>query len=290
MVESYQKRRAQELSMPTEGIGKRYNTEELMQFVEVAEAYTAEVFMHTWHNIWKAWGKILDVKVVVPECDRTPEEVQVLESRGRMLIYLPPLLSTAENLPQLQGLIPAQDQSSRGWVDAGRSRIINHYEQHGWLSVESAHQLYEEPKSKAWLSSPFHSMHEDLRSIQEQIQKLQEAALYRKSGLESGKLVGQTINTYILGSLFSKLLTGKYFDQHEREHPSLLFGSAIQDNPNDPNDYIPYGREGVIWSYCGPIDYHLARTVELKVPIEPSKILTPRQLFHSIGAYKKVSL
>lgn len=200
-----------------------------------------------------------------------------------MLIYLPTSLSAAEDLPRLQDLLVVKNPLVRReerLVDfyikvymnpPGQKRlywITNFYEQDGWLSVESSLRLSEE--------YPYRSGGKTPQPIPE--------ALERKARVYSGKLVGQTANTYILGSIFSELVVGKLFD--EEHFSSLLFGSAAHELENEVDTYnIPYADSEKIWSWVGCIDYSLARTVELRRLLPSDQIVLPEQRFQ---AYKEV--
>lgn len=162
----------------------------------------AERQMNIWQGFYDFINERSGLQLTVPPLDRTEAEVKELEARGRMLVYVHPEISTAKAIPTLALTLPGVD-----------SRVSNKYknkiDQHGWLDVEKS------------VETPHVGI-----SPEETIQKLKE------DGLEP-----QTVNTYLIASVFSRFINGEYFDptaldkQGARGASSLLAGTGFYKYP-----------------------------------------------------------
>lgn len=150
---------------------------------EYKRAHTPELIRYTWEAIWTAWGRHIGLNVQVDSLDYSKEEVGELEAENRVLIYVPEELSQQESRYRLfQSFSKMQDDEVEDYHKVG-NKIENLAKQFGWMSVEIGRDA---PQMDA-----YHQLIE----------------LFINKGLE-----GQTLNTYIIGAQFSRLITGHYFD------------------------------------------------------------------------------
>lgn len=255
-----------------EGTGKRYSAGDLENFYGRAEARYEELFPqvklqrfvnefktqpHTqeavtaiWGNMWEVMGGVTGSRITVAECDRTNEEIAELEANGRMLVYVPKELSGADQAKRLLPLVLPDPQAQKA-NNLSSHAFVNVVEQSGWVSVEATPRL---PHSKV----------EDEVVIRDRV--------------ESGELQGQTVNTYLVGTLFSRLMNGSYLDEgNQYPYAGLVIGSRMNDAiDGKPARYIPYvqsstDKEGnmtnlLFWSWGGDMSPRQLRTAELKNP------------------------
>lgn len=261
----------QESNLGPQSTGKRYSEKDLKSFYKRAEARYEELFpqvklqrfvsefktqSHTkeavtalWSNMWKVMDRVTGTRVTVAECDRTNKEIAELEANGRMLVYVPKELSEVDQAKHLLPLV-LPDLKAQKASNLSSDDFTNIVEQSGWVSIEATARL---PHSRA----------EDEVTIRDSV--------------ESGELQGQTINTYLIGTFFSKLLNGVYFDEGDLYHPytAIILGSRKNEtHDGKPVRYLPYARcstdrEGNIsnlsfWSYWGDISPRQIRTAEPK--------------------------
>lgn len=130
-------------------------------------------------------------RIVVPECDRSASELKELKDQGRIVIYNPGL-----SLEKLIEIWPNYKNKKRFQLGA---MDLSKIPQSGWLDIESS------------IESPY------LDITEEQL----EAYFWPK------KKEGQTVTTYLIGSLLMKELTGRYFDEFNTF--SRLTGTRYKD-------------------------------------------------------------
>lgn len=145
------------------------------------QPHTPELITRVWQTIWGVDGQKAGLVIEVSVCDRTQEELVKLEQEGRMLVYVPPELSTQENRHLLGEMFPKMKSYS---TEKGNP-VTSEPNQYGWVDVE------------ANVEAPNTNTNEGkLRS------------LFASQGRE-----GVSLNSYIIASQFSKRVEGKYFDE-----------------------------------------------------------------------------
>lgn len=144
------------------------------------QPHTPELITRVWQTIWGVDGQKAGLVIEVSVCDRTQEELVKLEQEGRMLVYVPPELSTQENRHLLGEMFPKMKSYS---TEKGNP-VTSEPNQYGWVDVE------------ANVEAPNTNTNEgELRS------------LFASQGRE-----GVSLNSYIIAAQFSKRVQGKYFD------------------------------------------------------------------------------
>lgn len=155
------------------------------------QPHTPELVTATWDRVWQVWGERIDSKFAVPPLDRTPEELEAIEQSGNMMVYVPEKQASHENR-HLFGKIFPRMLDERG--EKVIARVINKHNQGGWYDIETR------------LASLVYSTEETLAK-----------KLLIPELLKSQKRAGQRLGTYIIGSQFSKEVTGYYFDENSTE-------------------------------------------------------------------------
>lgn len=99
LIAAMLKARGQDVPLPSEeaAIQARFDAERLVrQQYEIAireyklNQHTPAFLTDTWQAVYKQWSKGLGIQIgVIPPCDRTPEEIQELEEKGRLVFYVP---------------------------------------------------------------------------------------------------------------------------------------------------------------------------------------------------------
>ncbi len=143
--------------------------------------HTYKLITEVWRRFWNWRMEKKLVEIYVPPCDRSSEEIRELEEEGRMLIYVPPVFSASEGLRRLNDFFVSYEAAGLPKAED----IINNHEQHGWLDVEKSLRAPHIGKGEATI-----------------------ALLESERGWKV-----QTLNTYIIGSEFSQLVSGHCFDE-----------------------------------------------------------------------------
>lgn len=166
-----------------------------------------EIVTGFWKLLWKIaierarLNGIAVPDIEVTDCDRNDGELAEIRRQDRMLVYLPPQLSHADNVPTLRAMFGAM-----GGFYARYENIENLVDQHGWLDIEATWKTPNTGKSVDELTQMFESDH----------------------------LQGQTVNTYLLSGLVIQLLSGQVQETESRSEGSLerkesiLLGSRIR--------------------------------------------------------------
>jgi len=173
---------------------------------------TTELVDTTWQRIWKIWGESINHAFQVPSCDRTSEELVELQKEGKAVLLVPDELYTKEGLVRLGRIFP----NMRSWSVSEETTVINDHDNGGAIAIEMA------------IDPPHRNTNET-----------QALAILKKQGLR-----GQRLATYIIGSQFSKLLTGRYLD--EGSTSSRLLGSRRKDSVLSAG-FVSSGFLGVGW-------------------------------------------
>jgi len=161
----------------------------------------------TWSELWKSenWGDDF-YEYDVPDCDRTSDEIEELHDEGRMMVYVPPALSTKESrFLLLQEFEPYVTVSNGEEV-----RGVNTKEQSGWIDVEYDVR-YDHPTRGLTPSEA-------------------------DTALQKRGRTGQTLNTYIVASVFHRLIYGQFFDDLV---PSRITGTNHAGHPIYISYYQP---------------------------------------------------
>ncbi|GEM_PF-2706009 len=146
---------------------------------------TPELVDGTWKTMWTYLGEELgEHQFAVPSCDRSSLELEELRVQGREVLLVPDEIMTPEGLVFLGKVIPHR-YAPNGilWPEYAIREIQNGDSRGGAIDVEMTNR-----------PNP------NLTSAE--LKKLLE---------EQGR-AGQRFATYVIGSFFSRLLSGKYFD------------------------------------------------------------------------------
>lgn len=156
---------------------------------------TPEHINDFWQAFWRNGEEVLSQKGIdhsfqVPTCDRTVEELAELQKENKGVLLVPDELYTQKGLILLGNMFPKMES----WVVQEGTKVVNNTDKGGSIDIEMN------------LDSPNRDTNEK--------QTLDVIEKQRRSP--------QRLSTYIVGSQFSKLLTGHYFDE---ETASRLPGS-----------------------------------------------------------------
>jgi len=138
-------------------------------------------------------------EVNIPECDWTEEEIvtPIIGLRGiiqpGIMIYLPEMYNDASGLIRLGTRFPALTCTA---TEVGGS-VISEHRPSGWYQIEAISEPPNPSSTEEALRGHFKHQNRD----------------------------GQTLQAYVLGSQFSKLVFGRYFD--DDYSASRLLGSRI---------------------------------------------------------------
>lgn len=138
---------------------------------------TPEIVNTTWKTLWAEWGKRVNLTFKVPSCDRTSEELSQLQKENRAVLFIPDNV----NLVMLGKIFPQM----RSWAVQEGTTVADEQSKGGSIDIEM-----------------------DLDSPNRNTTESQARDLIKSQGRD-----GQRLKTYIIGSQFSKLLTGHYFDE-----------------------------------------------------------------------------
>ena len=154
-----------------------------------SKPHTPEFLTATFQAIWKEReARVTDLlgKPLAPvvTCDRSSDQIAVLERVGRRLGYLPPELATQESRHILGVIFP--DMQSHSVKE--ENKVTNEQVRSGWFDYE------------ATTDAPYAGTTED---------QLRES-------LEGKGRSGMNVTEYILAGQDHKLLTGRYLDEGPR--------------------------------------------------------------------------
>lgn len=193
-----------------------------VQEYSAAKVHTPNLINHTWQGLWKVIGKAIGFKYKVPLCDRTTEELARLQKESRAVLLLPGNIYTPDGLVRLGGAFPLM----RSWTTDPKEvvKISHSSTEGGSIDIEMS------------LDAPYRT-----------------SEGYRQQELVDRITVdgrsGQRFPTYLVGSEFSQLLTGQYFDINTW---SRLPGSSYEGNLLDAASFFHSGGRAVILSRWGP--------------------------------------
>ncbi len=169
-----------------------------VQEYSAAKIHTPDLIDHTWQGIWKVIGERVGYEYQVPACDRTPEELAKLQEKGRAVLLLPSDIYTSNGLVRLGKAFPL----IRSWTTDPKQIVeVSH------RSVEGGSIDIEMSPDAPYITSRGYREQELVDRI-----------------TADGKH-GMRLPTYLVGSEFSQLLTGQYFDINTR---SRLPGSYCE--------------------------------------------------------------
>lgn len=143
---------------------------------------TPELVNSTWKAIWETWGQRVNHTFQVPSCDRTSEELTQLQKKGKEILMLPDELYAKDGLVILGRIFPFMDNN---WTTREIAEITNEHDKGGSMDVEMG-----------------------FRTLNTNSNEIEEMDIHKKENR-----IGIRLATYIVGSQFSKLLTGLYFDE-----------------------------------------------------------------------------
>ena len=210
--------------------------ERASMFASVREEYLSqshdpETITHIWEQLWAIWNRgILRMKTITP-CSKTAMEISALEYKGRMLIYVPPRVSTGKDFVALAKLFP--DQNFFWFMRSDRHHMLQNINQSGWIDTEAA---LETPNLLSDQLTPYR------RSLIDVLDTLTFSK--GRSGL--------TVNSYAIASEFAKVIYGRYLDQETMSylpgsyHPDFLVLGVSK--PNGTVDYEFFHQYTYYWA------------------------------------------
>ncbi|MDP3974110.1 MAG: hypothetical protein Q8P92_04765 [Candidatus Daviesbacteria bacterium] len=182
-----------------------------------AKVHTPELVDHTWQNMWGEIGRAVDFKYQVPSCDRAREELAQLRKENKAVLLLPDDIFTPEGLVRFGRAFPLM----RSWTTDPEHAAKISYGSNigGCIDIEMS------------LDAPYRTS-----------KGYKQKELVDK--IAADKRAGQRLPTYFVGSEFSQLLTGHYFDENtwSRLPESFSEGSMLvahfrSDGSADVNAY-----------------------------------------------------
>lgn len=144
---------------------------------------TPEKITNLWRAIWQMWGEKAGIMPAVTSLRTTQAELAEIEKEGRMFIYLPHELTFPGKNKYL--LLDRMFPDTNTNLLKNPSTEDDEYHRYGWIDIEAS------------IETPY-----SLTTADELIRLF-----------DSQNRLGQRLSTYIIGSQFSKLITGKYFDE-----------------------------------------------------------------------------
>lgn len=157
--------------------------------------HTPEFLTSTWQTIYTVWSKDQNLGIEeIPPCDRTLEEIQELENKGRMVFYLPQELYEWGNGYFLE--TRKANAEHRNFV----STLKDVNKLHGWLDIDAGADASYMGTSEA-----------ELKEI-----------------IEPEGRVGANVNAYVVSSIFCKKVSGLYLDENGTK--SRLLGTTMNNN------------------------------------------------------------
>ena len=172
-----------------------------VQEYQGAKVHTPELVNHTWRNIWGEIGGAVDFTYQVPSCDRPTEELAQLKKENKAALLLPDDIYTSEGLVRLGRAFPLM----RSWTTDPKEAARISYGSNigGCIDIEMS------------LDAPYRTS-----------KGYKQKELVNK--IAADKRAGQRLPTYFVGSQFSQLLTGHYFDENTWSRlPESFFGGGM---------------------------------------------------------------
>ncbi|MCL4366397.1 hypothetical protein M1437_04175 [Patescibacteria group bacterium] len=148
---------------------------------------TPGLITETFQTIWTVRGKKIGLKLVVPTCDRTLEELAELAEKDRRIGYLPEQLMKQSQRPLLGRIFSelkgVEDEASSNCMKKGNP-VTNEEDRSGWFDYD------------ACVRAPYRNTTEQsLRNL-----------------ITAERRLGMNVNEYIVASEDSKLFSGQYLD------------------------------------------------------------------------------
>lgn len=173
-----------------------------VQEYKAAKVHTPDLINQTWNGIWKVIGERVGFEYQVPQSDRTPEELAQLRKENRANLLLPDDIYTPDGLVRLGIAFPLMNSWTTEPEEA--VRISHSSTQGGSIDIEMS------PAAPYRTSKGYNE--QELRDK-----------------IAADERLGMRLSTYLVGSQFSKLLTGQYFDEKtwSRTPESFCDGRAL---------------------------------------------------------------
>lgn len=157
------------------------------------DPHTPELIIRVWRNVWQYWGNRTETDLSDITCDRTEQEIIELERSGRGIIIIPREIGEMSNPYELMLATFPQSRNLRFQITPDMYK--NPLTRTGAVDIETS---IDAPNGKTG---------------EYELPKL----------FESQGVAGQNLIEYMIGSYFSKLSTGHYFDENGTR--SRLIGS-----------------------------------------------------------------
>lgn len=226
LVATLLKNRGRDIPLPpTEDLLKEKEYAESALRTEIINAYlnephAPELVTRTWEFFWtlSLSDRKYDFIFSVPQCNRSQEELEALRKNGYMMVYVPEVLSKRETRHNLHRIFqfPVFYTGVNGTIFPDKelkvfNSVSNVVDQYGWLDIEAGGR--EIPYWRdIWLKG-----NEKLKALTE---------LFDSKGR-----IGQTLNTYIIGSEFHKFVFREALDMPSTLETSALLGSRLGNQP-----------------------------------------------------------
>jgi hypothetical protein len=144
---------------------------------------TPEMQTAQWQKIFDLISKRIGQNIVVPKCVYTEGQIKERIKAGRMLVFVPEVLSVATSYSLLcQGLPRVADALTESGQRVYYENVVD---QSGWMDVEKGRETPNRDIGPIGLMDQFQSENRE----------------------------GMTANTYIIASLYNNILSGWFFDQ-----------------------------------------------------------------------------
>lgn len=160
------------------------------------DPHTPELITRVWQIVWQYWGNRTETDFWDIACDRTQQEITDLEKSGRGIIIVPHEIREMSN--PYKFLLETFPLSSNLRYQITPDMYNNSPHRTGTIDIETS------------IDAP------NRRTGEYQLPEL----------FESQGVAGQNLIEYMIGSYFSKLTTGHYFDENGTR--SRLIGSRRQ--------------------------------------------------------------
>lgn len=182
-----------------------------IQKYQTTPVHTPNLINDTWQGIWGVIGKAVGFEYQVPLCDRPTEELAQLQKEHRAVLLLPSDIYTPDGLVRLGKAFPLM----RNWTTWPSEAVNIFHESTNGGAIDIEMNLNTLKRNER-------------RCRQQELKELLAKGI--RVVVNEGR-GGQRLSTYFVGSQFSQLLTGHYFDEDTYSMP-LIPGSAYNNKIN----------------------------------------------------------
>lgn len=161
-----------------------------------AEVLTPKLVTDVFKEIWGIRTKNIGLKIEIPFCDRTSDELEELRKKGLRIGYMPKELASKENMPLL---LMVFYQLLSEPIDTIGDRYKNKVSGYGWFDYEAT------------------EVAPNLNTTEDQLRKI-----IKKQGRQE-----MNLNEYVVAGMDNNLFANSFFDTQGSGHTgSRLLGST----------------------------------------------------------------